>query len=146
MRCIAYISLESRRLDRSDILDILRVSRERNAASGITGVLMYYDGVFLQIIEGDDDNVDALLERLRRDRRHRDLRVMLDESCAVRHFPDWAMALLDLPSLPPDDRWLCRHLDRPLPELQSDVLADRIRRLISSFQVMVAREGAPSRA
>jgi hypothetical protein len=146
MRCIAYISLESRRLGRSDLLDILRVARTRNALAGITGVLMYYDGLFLQVIEGDEAPLDELLGKLRGDRRHRDLRVLLDERSDERHFPDWAMALIDLATLPAEERWLCRHLDRPLPELQSDVLAERIRRLIGSFQAMVRGEGAPVRA
>lgn len=142
MKCIVYISLESRRLDRADIHDILRTSRERNQARDVTGVLMFYDGLFLQVLEGEDGHLDELLADLRQDRRHHEVRILLDESITQRHFPDWSMALVDLADLPADDRWLCRHLDRPLPELQSSQLADRIRRLVGSFQAMV--RGAPA--
>lgn len=137
MRCIVYISQGTRRLQRADILDILRVSRMKNTVRGITGVLLYYDGLFLQVLEGEDDRLADLLEVLRHDRRHKELRVLLDETVTERHFPDWAMAFMEMADLPPEDRWLCRHLDRPLPELQSTALADRIRRLVRSFQDMV---------
>lgn len=137
MRCIAYISTEARRLSRADIQDILRVSRMKNTMRRLTGVLLYYDGVFLQVLEGEHDQLDELMTVLRLDRRHGEIRVMLDETTTERHFPDWSMAFVDMADLPADDRWLCRHLDRPLPELQSQQLADRIRRLIGSFQAMV---------
>lgn len=137
MRCIVYISMETRRLTRADILEILRVSRMKNTVHGITGVLLHHDGLFLQVLEGDAARLEELLGVLRHDRRHREVRVLLDEAITERHFPDWSMGVVDLADLPPDDRWLCRNLDQPLPELQSEQLADRIRRLVASFQAMV---------
>lgn len=138
MRCVVYISMETRRLSRDDISDILRVSRMKNTVHDITGVLLYYDGLFLQVLEGEDARLEELMAVLRHDRRHHDVRMLLDEQIAERHFPDWSMGLIDLADLPAEDRWLCRHLDRPLPELRSPQLADRIRRLVASFQAMVA--------
>lgn len=142
MKCMVYISLESRRLTRADIHDILHSSRQGNQARGITGVLMFYDGLFLQVLEGEDEVVDGLISQLRADSRHQDIRILLDETITQRHFPDWSMALVDMADLPAEDRWLYRHLDRPLPELESAQLADRIRRLVTSFQAMV--RGAPT--
>lgn len=144
MRCIVYLSLETRRMARADILDILRVSRVNNTVREVTGMLMYYDGVFLQVLEGDAERIEALMTVLRHDRRHRDMRVLLDEPIAQRHFAEWSMALVDLADLPADDRWLCRHLDRPLPDHQSTQLAHRIHRLIGSFQAMVRNNPAVS--
>ncbi len=140
MRCIVYISMETRHLCREDITEILRVSRMKNTVRGITGVLMYYDGLFLQVLEGEAARLDELLETLRHDRRHHEVRVLLDETISQRHFADWSMGLVDLAELPPEDRWLVRQLNRPLPELHSDELADRLRRLVGSFQAMVERE------
>lgn len=142
MRCVAYISLESRRLEREEIFEIARISRIKNDLRGITGVLMFHDGLFLQVLEGPDPDIEQLLARLRMDGRHREVRILLDELTSERHFPDWSMALVDLADLSEEDRWLCRHLDRPLPELTSPELADRIRRLIRSFQAMVNKDGA----
>lgn len=137
MRCIAYISTEARRLSRSDVQEILRVSRMKNTVRRISGVLLYYDGLFLQVLEGEEAQLQELMAVLRTDRRHGEIRVLLDETTTERHFPDWSMAFVDVADLPAEDRWLCRNLDRPLPELQSAQLADRIHRLIGSFQAMV---------
>lgn len=145
MRCVAYISFENHRLDRKDILEIARISRIKNELRGITGVLMFHDGLFLQVLEGPDADIEQLLARLRMDGRHRDVRILLDELISTRHFPDWAMALVDPGGLREEDRWLCRHLD-PLTELGSPELADRIRRLIRSFQAMVTTDGAAGAA
>lgn len=137
MRCLAYISQEARRLTKDDLQDILRVSRVKNTVRQITGVLLYYDGLFMQVIEGEDADVQGLLDTLRSDRRHHNLCVVLDETVPERHFPEWAMALVDFADLPSEDRWLCRTLEQALPQLRSNVLADRIHRLIGSFQAMV---------
>lgn len=137
MRCIVYISFESRRLQKADLHKILEAARRKNAELQVTGILLHFDGLFLQVLEGADDVIAAMLTTLRRDKRHQDLRILLDEPIAARHFPDWAMALADLADLPAEDRWLCRNLDRPLPELQSKEFAERIRRLITSFQAMM---------
>ncbi|MGE5477739.1 MAG: BLUF domain-containing protein [Bacteroidales bacterium] len=142
MRCVVYISHETRPLKKADILDILRVSRVKNTVRRLTGVLLYYDGIFLQVLEGEGPVIEEMLALLRRDRRHTEIRILLDEPVAERYFPDWSMAFADLADLPPDDRWLCRHLDRPLAELHSGELADRIRRLVGSFQVMVRQTHA----
>ena len=140
MRCIVYISMETRRLRREDIAEILRVSRMKNTLRGITGELMYYDGLFLQVLEGEAAQLDELLATLRQDRRHREVRVLLDETIGERHFADWSMGLVDFADLAPEDRWLVHSLDRPLPGLKSHELADRLRRLVGSFQAMVERE------
>lgn len=142
MRCVVYISQESRRLRQTDILDILRISRINNSVRGFTGVLLYYDGTFLQVLEGENEAVAGLLDVLRHDRRHKDVRVILDEPTTARHFPDWTMAFVDLAELPAGERWLCRNLNRPLAELQSDELAERIRRLIGTFQAMVRADAS----
>lgn len=100
-------------------------------------MLLYFDGVFLQIIEGDDDAVADLLAVIRHDRRHKDLRILMEEPVTAPHFPDWSMAFLDIGALPPEERWLVRDLALPLPTAQSDHLSHRIHRLIRSFQDMV---------
>ena len=46
---------------------------------------------FLQVIEGDADRIDLLLDTLGRDTRHADLEVLLDRSLDAREFGDWSM-------------------------------------------------------
>jgi Sensors of blue-light using FAD len=54
-----------------ELTDLLRKSRDNNAALGITGMLLYKDGNFMQVLEGDEERVRALATKVSQDRRHR---------------------------------------------------------------------------
>lgn len=72
--------------------DILAVARPRNARLGVTGVLTAVDGLFVQIIEGPETGIEALMGSLRRDPRHADLEVLDRRIVTTRAFEDWDMA------------------------------------------------------
>jgi Sensors of blue-light using FAD len=71
--------------------DILTASRRNNAMMGITGLLLYIDCGFLQILEGDELALRELHTRISADRRHWGIRVMLDREVRTRAFPSWSM-------------------------------------------------------
>lgn len=98
LRLIIYVS--EYRGDQDTICDDLRAirdtSKEINLAEGITGVLLYENRHFVQAIEGGEAEIAALVERLRADRRHRDMRILVDIEIASRHFGQWNMDTLNL--------------------------------------------------
>jgi hypothetical protein len=71
---------------------ILRSARTNNAASGITGALMFYDGWFAQALEGGRADVLGLFDKIRRDPRHDSVEVSGEGPVAARVFARWAMA------------------------------------------------------
>lgn len=71
--------------------DILAEARPNNARDGITGCLTAIDGRFVQVIEGHADRLDDLINRLLRDDRHTDIRVLERRSVKARTFADWDM-------------------------------------------------------
>lgn len=76
----------------TDMLDtIAAVSVERNPQLGITGVLCYGDGCFLQALEGDRDAVSRLYHRIAVDPRHHDLTLLHYQEIVAREFAGWAM-------------------------------------------------------
>ena len=77
--------------DELALRNILIIARRNNTRDGITGALICREDLFLQLLEGRRDVVQATLERISRDDRHTDLRVLIDEDAADRLFPDWAM-------------------------------------------------------
>ena len=76
---IFYISAATRFATARELEDILAVSRERNRADQITGLLLYHDGSFAQILEGPEEAVRNCFERIRADGRHVGCRLILEE-------------------------------------------------------------------
>jgi class 3 adenylate cyclase len=94
---VTYMSRFSRPLSREDIDEIGHYSTRRNAADGITGVLVTLGSVFFQIIEGDEVAIDDLYARVLRDGRHTGVICLQTEQLTNdRLFPDWSMNVIDL--------------------------------------------------
>ncbi|MCU1438459.1 MAG: hypothetical protein JWP66_1546 [Naasia sp.] len=70
---------------------LLAVSRRNNADSAVTGMLLYKDGQFVQVLEGDEDVVRDLFDLITGDARHREVRILLESAIEDRHFPEWTM-------------------------------------------------------
>ena len=73
---------------------IARCSAARNAAHGITGVLVFVDNTFIQVLEGPRDEVEATFERICSDLRHSDVRLIDVADTDAPLFPEWHMACL----------------------------------------------------
>ena len=99
-----YVSSSVRKLDDSEILDILRVSQRNNQRRGITGMLLYKDGNFLQVLEGPNSEITELMETVERDNRHRGFIVLTKKPIKDRQFPSWSMAFKDLGALSAEDQ------------------------------------------
>jgi hypothetical protein len=91
MQRIVYISTATRPLEDGELVDLLLQCRRNNDRDGITGMLLYKDGVFVQALEGPRFAVRACFERIRRDERHQDLSVLVDQAIRERTFSDWSM-------------------------------------------------------
>jgi hypothetical protein len=93
---IIYMSSASVPFSPTDLQSLLEISRKNNAESGITGLLLYKDGNFLQVIEGDQAVVDKLYAKISLDKRHGHLLAFFKEEIPEREFPNWSMAFRDL--------------------------------------------------
>lgn len=91
MNSLVYVSLETHPMTDSDLVDILAVAREKNIKLEITGLLLYRGGFFMQLLEGPEDAVDTLYDRIRRDVRHSDVLLIYKETIVEREFPGWSM-------------------------------------------------------
>jgi FAD-dependent sensor of blue light len=88
---LGYTSSAQRLFTPQDLEDIFTVSRRKNRAAGITGLLLYKSGSILQVLEGEPAAVYALLTILRDDSRHCQLHVIFERAVAGRQFPDWSI-------------------------------------------------------
>jgi hypothetical protein len=78
------------------LAEILGASERNNRRDSLTGVLMRHGGRFLQAIEGRRADVDRLMDRLRADPRHQNVRLLSDQDVPVRLFPEWPMILAQM--------------------------------------------------
>lgn len=78
---------------------ILAESREHNPACGITGILCYGNGIFLQAIEGGRMAVSELFSHIQRDPRHKDVALLWFEEISERRFGGWTMGQVQLGKL-----------------------------------------------
>lgn len=85
--------------DKSVLAGILSAARRNNPRDGITGALICRHDVYLQLIEGPAEAIDALYGRIIGDDRHTDVRLLLSETAEERLFPAWAMLDDQAPSL-----------------------------------------------
>ena len=94
LKSLTYTSRARLDLSARDLGDIHEAARHLNALDGVTGLLLF-DGVrFLQIIEGSEEAIDSLVERLRRDPRHSAFEIRDERIVAARSFPNWSMELV----------------------------------------------------
>jgi hypothetical protein len=75
----------------AELVALLETSRRNNAARGITGMLVYAEGDFLQVQEGSEDHVMLLYEAIEQDSRHKRCQVLSYLPAAERTFADWSM-------------------------------------------------------
>ena len=89
-----YTSAAMQPMPKSKLYKILVDSRVNNKLADITGLLVYVDGNFLQVLEGEQEAVTALLEKISKDRRHKDVKVVYKTSIENRTFNSWQMAYI----------------------------------------------------
>jgi hypothetical protein len=89
-----YVSTAKRDLRDEELAHLLEVSRRNNAAWDITGVLCYHDGSFIQVLEGPEGPVEALLATIGRDTWHTGVSVLDRSRIDDRVFGGWSMGWL----------------------------------------------------
>ena len=88
---IVYASAARAGFQLSELPAILTSARRRNAELWLTGMLVYEGTSFLQVLEGAGEVIDALFGRIRTDRRHSRVVLLLREPLASRSFSEWTM-------------------------------------------------------
>lgn len=91
LKQIIYISETPTPLSLPEVEAILEVSRKNNRHDGISGMLLYADNVFIQVIEGEESLVTALYQKVSKDPRHTAVTLVSDQAIKQRSFRNWSM-------------------------------------------------------
>lgn len=104
LKFLVYVSSAVRLFTPEELLELLRLSRKRNAQLGITGLLLYDHGNFIQAMEGPAANVDQLFEKICADPRHKQVTSLVQGPLEERQFQRYAMGFVDGAQLSAEDR------------------------------------------
>ncbi|NJO38997.1 MAG: BLUF domain-containing protein [Rhizobiales bacterium] len=129
-----YASAASKSLTTADLDKMLTAARARNEQAGITGILLYHDGSFLQVLEGEEEVVSEIYERIVQDPRHCALNLVFRGAIEARNFGAWSMGFYrpkDAGELPGFVDIL-RSVTTGMLDLQGR--ADRVKKLIDGFK------------
>jgi hypothetical protein len=88
---IIYSSSAAAPFSEQQLDELLQTSRRKNLAAGITGLLLYKDGNFMQTLEGPEIAVKTLLEKIKSDLRHRRFTLLMETPILERSFGNWSM-------------------------------------------------------
>jgi hypothetical protein len=128
LHALVYVSTATNLLTLEQIEQLLQRAKVRNLELGITGVLLYDSGNFMQYLEGPLDGLIPVYQRIQHCSLHYGLVELLRWEIAQREFPQWSMGFRSVTAigmtLPTDDselllKWLCMP---PKPNSAASVL------------------------
>lgn len=88
---LVYASSAVSAPDETELRELLAISRDHNVATNVTGLLIYAERSFMQMIEGPHAAIADTYGRITKDSRHRGIRLLLRTDIGARMFPRWAM-------------------------------------------------------
>ena len=93
---LIYNSAATCAFTEEDFSVMLRKARSKNASLDITGMLLYIEGCFFQVLEGPENAVNALAETIRQDSRHTRMTTIIREPIVKRAFSEWTMGFTQM--------------------------------------------------
>src|ERR1035438_2525215 len=92
---IIYASASTKAFTHKELVELLKIARQKNIAADVTGMLLYHAGGFPQVLEGPDENVEAIYAKVQKDSRHTKLLLLVRETIEERAFEHWSMGFVD---------------------------------------------------
>ena len=88
---LIYVSSATETFTREKFLDMAFVMSSENTKAGITGMLVFKDGNFMEVLEGEESAVKALFSKIEQDTSHTLVSVIQEGEISTREYPSWAM-------------------------------------------------------
>ena len=96
MITLIYGSAATNPMSETELLEILEVSRRNNQQHDITGMLLYSDGNFIQVLEGEEAIVTQVFTKIQKDPRHQGIMVYVKHPIDKRQFANWEMGFVNV--------------------------------------------------
>jgi hypothetical protein len=99
MYYLIYLSAGTNWFSQTELEELLRISVENNRRNNVTGLLLYAEGNFIQMLEGEEETVKQTYRKISQDLRHKGVTPIADGPMDARIFPDWAMGFKTIGSI-----------------------------------------------
>ena len=93
---LVYLSQATRKMSSDELNAILKIAQDNNKKIDVTGSLFYNGGWFLQVLEGSPDTLSTLYKKIEKDPRHKNSRILYNETANFRLFSRWSMNMTNL--------------------------------------------------
>ena len=144
---LIYESQAHSSFEQADVVSILEHARQRNPAEGITGLLIYHEGTFLQVLEGEEKDVEACFARISRDPRHDEIWELARMDAYQRSFHTWSAGMAGVDDIPIEGRHYLQDFDgirtrlRDMRERRPEGAAAYTARVFRSFLRQIENPG-----
>ena len=89
--CLVYTSVANQEMPDDNLKDLLKKSRLKNERKNVSGMLLYLDPFFIQILEGEEAIVNESFNIIKQDLRHHNVKLIYKKPIEERSFPNWTM-------------------------------------------------------
>jgi hypothetical protein len=93
---LVYASAARRLFNPLELAELLKKARAKNHKLGISGILLYHEGSFLQVLEGEENAVKSLYRTIQADERHWRVLALREGPVGARSFDTWSMGFVSL--------------------------------------------------
>ncbi|MFV1921052.1 MAG: BLUF domain-containing protein [Methylotenera sp.] len=93
---LAYTSVACHHMSHQELITLLTHCRQKNSSRNISGMLLYMDGCFFQVLEGPRAQLELLFEKISKDQRHHHVMKLIVEPITERAFENWSMGFKDI--------------------------------------------------
>ncbi len=132
---LVYLSSASELYSRQALLDILQISRYNNSRANITGLLLYHEGNIIQFLEGEQEAVENLYNKIAKDHRHKGVLPLLRRMVRKRDFGAWSMGFRDVADHTTDVDGFSNLMNSLKANVVSDPsMSKEVQRLIGSYR------------
>lgn len=91
MHQILYTSKALKPFNEIELQKLLELARLNNSKKSITGMLLYCNSIFIQLLEGNEEDLNKLFEIISKDARHIEVKKVIESEISSPQFPDWSM-------------------------------------------------------
>lgn len=127
---ISYVSSVNPNLKEEDIQKVLKYTRNWNNDHDITGILLFSDGNFFQVLEGEKDILKSLLERIIKDERHYNVMVIFEKEVSETNFDDYQSDFISL-----DSRFQAKNIELYFSQIEklNPKIQSSVRYILNNF-------------